>query len=363
MDQEKDLKEAERKARRKAWDREYQRKRYHEKGKPQLERYRIKSGLKKLDQREIMTEEKPSTPTPAPIIAGKDNPIMQIAAAIKEELPADDPVAKAIDRYGKYVPIVFQFVDGFVQRMNEYRTENTPKKPQMQAPEGWVSMSALQREVRKYDSAGNISSWYLQGMRYEQIKNEGQIEENVTSYKPINMESTYAGELEGMRQRRMQQMKGQPPLKKYESMEEINAIARNEKWDDKKPEAPKEEIIEDPEILTADQKVEILNEGMREDVNRYISLVMGFFQTRSIEQFEKDLEDIDGLMQKWKPTLDIILTLPIRAAMSQITYKQLEEMLKTADPAKYSLVKKKKLAEKLEKLWEELKKPSENNKT
>jgi hypothetical protein len=87
---------------------------------------------------------------------------------------------------------------------------------------------------------------------------------------------------------------------------------------------------------------------------KYLNLVVNYFKTRPLDDFEKDLKNVDETIVKYKDVFDL-LPFQAKEAFKRISTEEIEGMIKESDPEKYKMIVKKKLKGKLAKLWEDLK--------
>jgi hypothetical protein len=293
----------------------------------------------------------------------------------------DDPVIKTINKYGKYLPLVFQFLQGFAQSAQANNAAQVQQMAQIQqqqqrrgvsAPDGWMNMTPLQRMARKYDGSGNETAWYRQGVLYdEQSSGFDDIGAAVRSNRPVAMENTYHG----------QRMAAQQNAERFKSMAEINRAAENEKWDDKKEEVGAQDLSKAREVPRKDGQPSSINEAIKkddqpvaetevkaeevlkqvgdrlmEDNQKYLGMVLEYFKSRPLKQFEDDLKNAEKTIKEFIDKWGWAIPFQTREAVKRTTFEELEQMLTDQDPEKHKMIVKKKLKPKLRKLWEELQK-------
>jgi hypothetical protein len=320
---------------------------------------RKKKGLKNIDEIEeddIM--EKANIPTsnvPATIPKQEAPQGYDDLFKVFDDLVDDpnDPVIKNIKKYGKYIPLAMKFIQGFTERMQEFNKDKQQQKPpienqKVQPPEGWLYMSPLQRMSSKYDAYGNTTSWYRQGEAFEQSMTVGQVYQQVSSGRPVEMEQT----IHGRRQAAMQRSEDNTL-----TMQELERRANNEKWDSTKPqEQPKKEEIIDEKKIDTKEILEKVSESMIDEQKKYLEIIIGYFKTREISKFEQDLKNIDKTVDAFVKKWGWAFPNSVRDMFKRTTIGELKQALTEADPAKMTLIKKKKLEKKLTQMWEEMQK-------
>ena len=336
----------------------------------QLARYHNKKALQSVTAGEGIMENNKSI---APAIIG-NAPVDQFQGALNaltETLGPDDGVAKFIKKVQPFVPLATAFIQGFVQNMNAQQAaaaqQQQPQGPQ--APEGWLYMDGMTKLKKKYNPDGSLSSWYLAGEYYDQQAAIHGINAGVQRSMPVQMESTIHGQREAAIQRREQQMQGQRTMKdlereaqqfdKPQDMSTAREVPRSDGAPATIDEAikAKEQPADQQPQITGDQAKEIIQEiapKLQEDALKYLNLVVNYFKTRPLDQFEADLKNIDKMIEQYSTFIDL-LPFQAKEAFKRISAEELEAMLKESDPEKHKMLVKKKLKPKLHKLWDELK--------
>lgn len=322
--------------------------------------------------------------------------ISQVTDLAKDAAKDDsDPVMKFISKYGKYVPMVVSAVQTFAEALKgvNFQQQGQQQQPQQQVsriqpPQGWLEASPMTRLNRKYDGVGNITAWYQQGITFENALATGQIEQAVQSHAPVAMEQT----VQGTRRATQQRASGE-----YASMDQLQQIAQNEKWDSKEDDQPmdlsqakevprsdnapatideaikkekgskkKKETVDQQEPQDPESAIDQLDEQtakaelkevgamMVEENKKYLKLVIEYFKTRSLEEFEQDLDNAEGMIKKWLPILKLTMSSHTKHMIKEIPYADLEQMLQENDPKKYKMIKDKKLEGKFSNLWSEI---------
>jgi len=351
----------------------------NEKNKERYQKIKALKGLSKGDENmESKSEIKIKSPiSPSGQKEMTDGAFKQALDGLKDIAgDDDDPVIKTINKFGKYLPLVFQFLQGFAQNAQANNAAQVQQLAQMQQqqrrgvppPEGWINMTPLQRMARKYDGSGNLTNWYQQGVLYdEQAAGFDEIGAAVRSNRPVAMESTYHG----------QRMAAQQNAERFKSMAEINRAADQEIWDKKEEaqdlskakEVPrkdgqpatineaiqKEEPVEEAEVK-ADEVLKQVGEKLMEDNQKYLGMVLEYFKSRPLKQFEDDLKNAEKTIKEFIDKWGWAIPFQTREAVKRTTFEELEKMLTDQDPEKHKMIVKKKLKPKLRKLWEELQK-------
>lgn len=340
----------------------------------QLDRYHRNKALASAGQGGVM-----ETKQIVPSNTAGSAPVDQLTSALNaltETLGPDDGVTKFIKKVQPFVPLATAFIQGFVQNMNAAQAQ-TQQAPVLQPPEGWTYLSGIEKLKRKYNSDGSLSSWYLAGEYYDQQMAIRGIGPGVQSGMPIPMEHTIHGQREAAIQRRNQEMaqaqqrtmrdlerEAQQFDKKAQDTQDM-ATAQEVSRSDGAPTTINEaleakessESQENGSQLTGEQAKQIVKEitpKLQEDAIKYLNLVVNYFKTREIKQFENDLKNVDEMIKQYSGFIDL-LPFQAKESFKRIKAEELEGMLKEADPEKHKMIVKKKLKSKLFKLWDELK--------
>lgn len=339
---------------RKAYMRAYQLQRYHEKMNGDFKR-------KKRKDDDIVQGEEDTMP-------GQKDDFQTALNSLQDVLGKEDPVAKAIDKYGKYIPLAFKFIEGFTESMRAHQMSAMQNNPnyqvslqqansqKVQPPPGWKEMSSMQRLDKKYDGTGEISQWYRAGEAYEAAKGAGgQVQ---ISYSPVPMERTVHGQktaktggvsmAELNRRAEQEQWDGAPAGVKEVPRKDGQPSTINEIAARKKAEQTGEEVagVEKPEEVLAQ-----VGQELAEDQKMYLNIVIEYFKNRKIEDFEKDVENVEETSSKFEKTFLPILPMQVRHLIKNMAFEELEQALKDSDNNKYELLKKKRMIPKLKKMW------------
>lgn len=320
--------------------------------KYQLDRYYRQKALQNVET-EGVVENKQMIPAVVNAGAAPVDQFQNALHSLTETLGPEDGVSKFIKKVEPFVPLAMSFIQGFVQNMNakreEQSKEQTPQGPR--PPDGWLVMDAISKLKRKYNADGSLSQWYLAGEYYDQQIAIGGIGAGVQSGQPVVMERTYQGEHEAALWRRQQQM-----IQHERSMSDLQREAQV--FDKKVPEVKESVIIEEKkEELSGDQAKQIVQDiapKLQEDAIKYLNLVINYFKTRPLDQFEEDLKNIDKTLIQYKDFIDL-LPFQAKESFKRISSEEIEKMIEESDPEKHKMILKKKLKGKLFKLWEELK--------
>jgi hypothetical protein len=229
----------------------------------------------------------------------------------------DDPVLKMVDKYGKYLPLVMDFLKGLQGSLAAAQ----PAAQQLQPPPGWANMTPMQRLGYKHTRV----EWYNAGEAYELALESGGVNPRVNiSYVDPS----------------------------YRQPQDLQQLAR------KYPEPPL--VKENPPFPTPakrdepkqDSAAQIVAE-LQADNLRYIQLGADFVNKLSNEDFSKNLEDSKILSDKIKPFLPL-LPVHVKAMIMQTKKEDLEALFKERCPAKYEFIAKEKKTQQLLELFEGL---------
>ena len=258
-----------------------------------------------------------------------------------------DPILKAIDKYGKYVPLVMQFIQGLQGSMKDYNKKDLT--PKIQPPEGWLNMSPMQKLNYKYSR----SEWYEAGERYDAAIESGYMNPQINaSY--VDPTYTAPNNLQALARKYPE-----PPL--ASNSQPLNTPVQspaNDKAGDQRPvqqangnqstnaENPKkEELPTEKEAIVAE---------LQQDNLKYINLGAEFINKLSDKEFKDHLKNIEALIEKAKPFIPLI-PIQVKGMIIQTSKEDLEALFKEKCPAKYEMVVKSKKVKELLELFEKLK--------
>jgi hypothetical protein len=245
-----------------------------------------------------------------------------------------DPILKAIDKYGKYVPLVMQFIQGLQGSMQQYNKKDLT--PKIQPPEGWLNMSPMQKLNYKYSR----SEWYEAGERYDAAIESGYMNPQINaSYVDPTYTAPAPQDL-----RSLARKYPEPPLANNSppSSNPEPAVA------DQSTNAEmlkKEELPSEKEAIVAE---------LQQDNLKYINLGADFINRLSDQQFKDHLKNIEALIEKAKPFIPLI-PIQVKGMIIQTSKEDLETLFKEKCPEKYAMVVKSKKVKELLELFEKLK--------
>ena len=110
----------------------------------------------------------------------KDPRLKEIIELVKnktkdEVTGEEDPTIKIIGEVVKYAPMAVEFIKGLTDnfRANQAtqvgQIASQPQAPQIQPPQGWTGLSALQKLAKK----NTDPTWYAQGLKYDDFERTG----------------------------------------------------------------------------------------------------------------------------------------------------------------------------------------------
>jgi hypothetical protein len=258
-----------------------------------------------------------------------------------------DPILKAIDKYGKYVPLVMQFIQGLQGSMKDYNKKDLT--PKIQPPEGWLNMSPMQKLNYKYSR----SEWYEAGERYDAAIESGYMNPQINaSYVDPTYTAPAPQDL-----RSLARKYPEPPL--ASNTAPINTPVEtpvNEKSGDQRPvqqvNGNQSANIENSEKAVS-QENQIVAE-LQQDNLKYINLGAEFINRLSDKEFKDHLKNIEALIEKAKPFIPLI-PIQVKGMIIQTSKEDLETLFKEKCPEKYAMVVKSKKVKELLELFEKLK--------
>jgi hypothetical protein len=247
---------------------------------------------------------------------------------------SDDPILRAIDRYGKYVPLIMEFVKGLQGSLAQ--ANQSPQQQQqsrIQAPQGWLNMSPMQRINYKYSRP----EWYAAGEAYENMADTGYMNPQVnTSYVDAGYRQPPPQNLQALSRKYPE-----PPM-----------VTDNAPKTSEPVKEPVQQELPPQEKETG--KADAIVAELQADNMRYITLGADFLNNMTPADFKKALEDIDALILKLKPFVPLI-PVQVKGMIFQTSKEEFDSLLKEKCPKKYAQAKKLKKLEQINELIEKLK--------
>ena len=224
----------------------------------------------------------------------------------KKDTSEPDPVLNAIEKYGKYIPLVIKFFQGFNDaakaKEQEQQSNNQPK---IMCPEGWLSLSPIQKINYKYSRP----EWYNAGLAYDNYMANGVNPQVNISY----VDRTYNDNT--ARQESLQSLQRkypEPPLVKDRKEEIIES-------------KPEEKINE----------TEIINE-LQKDNLRYIEMFIDYINSMSEKDFIEKLANLDSLITQIEPFISLI-PVHLKGTILATPKEDLQKLLQAKCKEKYDL--------------------------
>lgn len=253
-----------------------------------------------------------------------------------------DPVLKTIEKYAKYLPLVQQFFAGFSESAKAFNQANANNNPTrnstIQPPEGWTSMSAMEKLKFKYSRP----AWYEAGLQYDAyLEGAGQVN---TGY----VDQTYNDDAYRRRMAQYQEQKQQNEARSLQELQKKypdppllkeNPIQKSEPAEPKqeKPEPKAEKVSE---IKQENNENNQLVEELQQDNAKYLGLAINYINGLTDDQLLKHVEDVDSLYNKFK-LFAPFLPVHVKAMIANTTREEWKEILEQQCKNKFNLLKEK----------------------
>ena len=284
--------------------------------------------------------------------------LMALAKKASKDSDTDeeDPVFKTIEKVMKYAPIITELFKGFSAAAGNFKaTQVQPQqqaRPSIQPPDGWGSMTGLQRMAKKYSRP----DWYAAGERWENYKETGGA--GITVVNPSYVDSTYsqpAAQQEARTLAELSRKHPEPPaVSDARQVEQEEQVPQEEQA---KPEFVKQRVKEpepsqkEQETINAEQ--ELIN-AMRQDNNKYIEMAFNYIKGMKIEDFANSVNNIESFKPKFS-MLQMLLPVQTKEMLKATPSKELIQTLKERCPEHHKWLKDNKKIKEMEKVFEELK--------
>jgi len=250
----------------------------------------------------------------------------------------DDPILKAIDKYGKYIPLAMKFFEGIKGSVSNYNQQD--QKPKLQAPDGWLNSTPMQRLGWKYTRA----DWTAAGEAYDRAAesgytnpqvNIGHVDPNYSDPQPQDLRSL---------------------ARKYPEAPMVNDTPPPQAQPKPVEEKPKEKPVEEKpaEEKPVEQQDQLIAE-LQADNLKYINMGSEFINGLKDQEFSDHLKNIDDLVEKAKPFMALI-PIHVKGMIIQTTKEDLKSLFAEKCPDKFKILEKEKSTKKLLELFEGLQK-------
>ena len=285
--------------------------------------------------------------------------LMAIAkkASTDKDTDETDLIFATIEKVMKYAPIITELFKGFSAAAGNFKqTQIQPQqqRPQMQPPEGWETMTSLQKMGRKYSRA----DWYAAGERYDDWKSTegsstGAINTNYVdstySQPAVHQEAQTLAELSRKHPELPQSSNSPPPT--VEQEEQVQQVEQA------KPEFVKKRVKEpepsQKEQANQDAEQELIN-AMRQDNNKYIEMAFNYIKGMKIKDFGDSVNNIESFKPKFA-MLQMLLPVQTKEMLKATPSEELIQTLKEKCPDHHKWLKDNKKINEMKKVFEELK--------
>lgn len=278
----------------------------------------------------------------------------------------EDPVFKYIEKGMKYLPVIIEAFKGFNAAAANFQQTQRPAQnqaPAIQPPDGWETMTALQRLSKKYSRP----EWYAAGERWEEYKASG----GASYVTPVNTNYVDPAYNQAVAQRQTQANQEARSLSELKNKyPEPPAVSDAPPQMQEAPtQEPPQEQKQEPEFIkkaqekrgeqkdkpkTNEEAETMLVNAMREDNNKYIEMAFNYLNGLSMEQFKDYVQNIDKLKPKFK-MLKMFLPVQTREMLKNTSSAEFVDIFKTKSPDKYKWLKDEKKIPEMKKLFDELK--------
>ena len=248
----------------------------------------------------------------------------------------DDPILKAIDKYGKYIPLAMKFFEGLKGSVSQYNKQD--QTPKLQAPNGWLNATPMQKLGWKYTRA----DWTAAGEAYDAAAEQSgytnpQINNNY-------VDPTYSApqDLRAL-------------ARKYPEAPLVNEAPQPAPVEEKPKEKPVEQKPEEKKMEEDQAKENQLISELQQDNLKYINMGAEFINDLKDQEFSDHLKNVDDLVEKAKPFISIV-PIHVKGMILQTSKDDLKDLFKEKCPDKFKILEKEKSTKKILDLFEALKK-------
>jgi len=259
----------------------------------------------------------------------------------------DDPILKAIDKYGKYIPLAMKFFEGMKGSVNHFNQQD--QTPKLQAPNGWLNATPMQKLGWKYTRA----DWTAAGEAYDAA-----VEQSGYTNPQINnnyVDPTYSApqDLRALARKYPEA----PLVNEAPQTQQETAVTPSERQPLEKSSPEKSEDkgeIKSKPVEDHSQTDQLVSE-LQQDNLKYINMGAEFINGLKDQEFEDHLKNIDELVEKAKPFMSLI-PIHVKGMIIQTSKEDLQKLFKEKCPDKFKILEKENSTKKILDLFEALKK-------
>ena len=249
----------------------------------------------------------------------------------------DDPILKAIDKYGKYIPLAMKFFEGIKGSVGDFNKQD--QAPKLQAPAGWLNSTPMQRLGWKYTRA----DWTAAGEAYDRAVESGYTNPQVNiDHVDPNYVAPAPQDLRSL-------------ARKYPEAPLVNDTPKPAPVEEKPKEKPVEQKPEEKKMEEDQAKENQLISELQQDNLKYINMGAEFINDLKDQEFSDHLKNVDDLVEKAKPFISIV-PIHVKGMILQTSKDDLKDLFKEKCPDKFKILEKEKSTKKILDLFEALKK-------
>ena len=261
-----------------------------------------------------------------------------------EDLPKDDPLFKSVDKYGRYVPVVLKFLDGFLGRVREAKAEQEQQQEQQvipQKPAGYGTIEALRyKDNPAYQRQVEMWEAYLangnQPINITKTPSDYKPQKSNVYGQPTNQEPRSLAELE--------KKYADPPVISQQPPAEPQQAPPKPQNEEKKPEQVEEQtkVEKLPEEAATEIAQQAQMQMVHAEINEKIEMVVNYLNSMTTEEFEKQVKDYEKSQKKMIAKIkmaSVFMSSTLKGAILGTKPEELEILLKDKCPEKYEYLK------------------------
>lgn len=288
----------------------------------------------KYPKKSQIKEDEDFNPSEKPVLDFSSPEAQKVLSVAKEGMKdpmtgEDDKILKYMEAGLKYLPLILKVVEGFRDSAQAFKIQQpAPAAAQIEqniAPEGWNSMTAMDRLKYKY----TMAEWYQAGELYEQRKALGSINPQVN----INQQPPPITAREARSLSELQKKYPEPPLIKDDSPHDDHAESAEETERNPKASAALHDDKKE------DVKMETLINSLNEDNMKYLTIAFDYINKMPEKEFQtmiKDLPSLQGKFEQYK----FFIPVQLKAMISNTSPEDFENLISEKCKEKYDLLKK-----------------------
>jgi len=326
-----------------------------------------KKGIKKISEPKDNDFNATDDPTPVLNLQSETaKEVLELSKTIFKDPDTGKPdkILTYIEQGAKYLPLAVKFMEGFMENMKAFNAKPVQaeeEEQKMQPPEGWESVSPLEKMKYKYSRP----AWYEAGLAWDSYKESGVINPAVNiNYVDKGYTPPRRGQIvhdqgaEPVSLNELSRKHPEPPL--VDDQEKPTENLHDPKLEkvieekQKRLNTPKEIKDKDVEEVKPEKVEEDIVKELQEDNIKYVQTAINFVGSMDFEKFKKDIDSLDSIIKKYETFL-FLMPVQLKVMLKQTSDEEILKLFLKSSAEKYNWCKENNKLEKITEVFNNLK--------